>query len=157
MIVVDDFFPDADSIRNYSLDLDFHKPKKTDNWFGMRTSALSEIDYDFHEKIYNFFMRGMHVKDCLFYFHLLGEDYQFDKKYIHTDASTMAGLIYLSKNLNNNCGTIFFDNTGDNIEKTISPVYNSMVMYNSYIPHAPQGGCGTVKENMRLTLTFFLI
>lgn len=113
LTIVDKFFDDPDSIRNWALTLPYYKDDKG-RWPGARTKALHEINPDFVDyfakKFFSLFFdfekEAVHwAMDVCFH--------QIDKSYgsgwIHQDESTrIAGIVYLSPDINLASGTSIY-------------------------------------------------
>ncbi len=113
LTVVDKFFEDPDSIREWALSLPYYTDEKG-RWPGGRTQALHEInpefvDYfskKFFSLFFNFELEKVNwAMDMCFH--------QIDKSYgsgwIHQDESVrLAGIIYLTPNANPKSGTSLY-------------------------------------------------
>jgi hypothetical protein len=168
-IVVDNFFNNPDSIRNYALSLNYEEPNKLifDGWLGYRS-----FDYDkkfaeyFLNNINNYILEDINIFNFRYHFHYsLKKTKQtapcdFDEYKIHSDSERgcyFAGLVYLHPNPPPNTGTSFYSNSQDDSDYqfSINNKYNRLVCYPSIILHGPTNLFGDSKENGRLTLTFF--
>jgi len=116
-ICVDNFFNDPETVRNFALSLDYQK-SSTGKWPGSRTKSLDQISHDyfqsFCEKI---FLLNYDLKryDNLqwsveTYFQLIQplEYGKINTGWIHKDHNLFAGIVYLSPNIDVNCGTSIF-------------------------------------------------
>jgi hypothetical protein len=115
VMVVDDFFEDPDSIRNYALSLDYAKPD--DNYPGVRTELLDTLNDTLFKSLslrlfsllYDFKVHraGGHVQAC---FQLITEEYE--EGWVHSDLSTddwcIAGVVYLTPNAPLSGGTSLY-------------------------------------------------
>jgi hypothetical protein len=115
LAVVDDFFNDPNKIRNYGLSLDFHRDPKN-NWPGLRTRFLSEINHNFYSKVNNKII-SLYMEDiedrpysysASMQFQLIpaGENYN---GWIHADSpAVMTAIIYLTPSAGFDNGTSLF-------------------------------------------------
>jgi len=118
LTIVDKFFDDPDSIRNWALTLPYYKDDKG-RWPGARTRALHEINPDFVDyfakKFFSLFFdfekEAVHWSmDVCFQ--------QIDKSYgtgwVHQDESTrIAGIVYLSPEVDVYSGTSIYARTNE--------------------------------------------
>ena len=117
---VDNFYENPDKIREFALNLNYYS-SENGQWPGKRTKLLHEIDEKFFQNFctkifsmyydFNFMQLECKVSTC---FQLI-EPYENDmsslknKGFIHLDNdSTFAGIIYLTPNINSNCGTSLY-------------------------------------------------
>ena len=116
-LCIDDFYKNPDEIREFALKQDFCIDQY--NWPGRRTKMLSEINSDFFnmfcEKLLSIFYEFDSYTEWNIYtsFQIVqpfSNDEQSYKNYgfIHTDSELFSGIIYLTPNINKNCGTSIF-------------------------------------------------
>ena len=164
-IIVDNFYEDPDSIRNYALSLKYNQPKDftEDNvgWLGYRCFTRSDsfaLDLSKRLKKANCNFTAM-----MYYFHYCLEETKnfnaynmdFHEYKIHTDPiAKFAGVIYLHPDPPKNTGTSFYTDKKEYVS-SIENKYNRFICYPSNIYHGPTDLFGDTKENGRLTLTFF--
>ena len=130
-VCVDNFFDKPDLIRNFALSLP-KKPCFTGDWPGERSQELHTIDSELSNSIllkilssyFDFRYENIQWGSSSITFQQI-KNYSEDKTntknkgWIHQDHNyTLAGLIYLTPNIDINCGTSIFnikDNEKDNI------------------------------------------
>lgn len=124
-LCVDDFYKEPDIVRKFALEQDFCVTDK--EWPGRRTKLLNEIDTDFFgmfcEKLFSIyydFETSYTEWEVLTSFQLVPPFSPDEKSYknlgfIHKDdyevsnkTVVCAGIIYLTPNINKNCGTSIF-------------------------------------------------
>ena len=119
-LCIEDFFETPDEVREYALSLDYYK-SSDGAWPGTRTHPLSEVypeyyDY-FCQKIYALlpeFDSPNYYMDLRFQ---LVETFENNKRsyknrgFIHEDQCPYAGLVYLTPNIEKDCGTSLFEIT----------------------------------------------
>jgi len=177
-IIVDDFFENPDEIREWALNkFHFHLPQEhpegVGQFPGIRTSYFHKLD--FCKSMYDLMVKRvdeaiMKMQDlsnmedvylkhtAQFSFSLT---YKNSQTFLHKDDTTgsdirYAGVIYLHPNPENDTGTLIYDRERNHFE-TVSNKYNRFVLYNSQLPHQPQGNFGNEddKYSGRLVLTIF--
>ena len=119
-LCVDNFYDNPDLIRNFALSLDFEPPGDKENFPGIRTKCLSEIDNNFFkfsvEKLLSSFFDSKSIPE--WYGHTYFQKiYTFNSDryhpmnggWAHRDAhapfSTLAAVVYLNKNTCLDSGT----------------------------------------------------
>jgi hypothetical protein len=124
-IVIDNFFPQPDNVRNYALSLkEWHADEEL-RWPGIRTNSLHTFALDKHAElvwsIYNCLPRHLAMKYGSFkkfdaMFQIVSEDYI--DGWIHDDGADLdfAGLIYLNKNPCDDSGTSIYHHITDELE-----------------------------------------
>ena len=163
-LILENFFENPDNIVEYSKTLEFFKPKKDQNWPGLRTKSLHLINKSLYDyiifKILNIYydssfhyikyfkthvnFHKIHLKDYL----------NYDKKHTKNHRDTnfeLAGLIYLNKNFNEKTGTNIFDDNENTIVK-ISNNYNTLACYDAKKMH----GANELLDEERLTIVIFI-
>lgn len=169
-IVIDNFFEDPNSIRNYALSLNYQKPNKLnfEGWLGHRCFVRDEkFAKIFTNKINNYIQKNINVDRLEYTFHYSltatkqTAPFNFDEYKIHSDSDDdlycLSGLVYLHPNPPIKTGTSFYSEYDDNYEFSIENKYNRFICYPSNILHAPTDLFGDNKQNGRLTLTFFVL
>ena len=126
---VDNFYDDPDQIVNTALGLKYYAPHSEQNFAGLRTECISQINYDFFNFsvdrfLYCFFdMQPDTMWEAAVHFH---KNYCYDQNHphhpfnlgwIHKDDDkqfkTLAGVIYLNKKTYLNSGTSIYNLNGD--------------------------------------------
>ena len=184
IIVVDNFYKDPYSVRNFALSQDFNR---TGSYPGYRTKQmtteiikekLQEI-LNLNYKIINFSLTNDPNSISNGCFQITTS---YDRSWIHQDdTENWAGIIYLTPNAPINTGTTFYvlnelttgikdlNNYSDNnsikdysrdltkwkIVDKIGNVFNRLILFNSKRFHMSDDYFGTNKENGRLTQVFF--
>lgn len=123
-IVIDNFFPNPDAIREYALSIeDWHKDEEL-RWPGMRTNNLHTFALENHNElawsVYNCLPRNI-TSQCGEFekfdamFQLVGEEYI--DGWIHDDGTDLhfAGLVYLNPNPAPDSGTSMYHHTTDTL------------------------------------------
>ena len=168
IFVWDNFFDNADKIRDIALSSRFYSPDelmRNVNWRGFRTRELesyhNELLINSKKYILNKIVDQFNLKDYIIetFFHLTYRDTKntlenFDKKKWHCDANCRySGVVYLTPNPPKNSGTsIIFNGITNEIENC----FNRMVVYPANYTHAPTDLFGDSIKNGRVTLTFFV-
>lgn len=118
--IVDNFFEDADKVRNYALSLDYNYPKGY--YPGFRTEQLLRVNRNFYEYLkskilmcfFNPYKDMLDVElECQFQY----IPSYFEHGWIHQDIDfnrrNLAGVIYLSPDPPENTGTGFYKKIND--------------------------------------------
>jgi len=175
IIVVDDFYSNPDSVREYAKNLNF---SIEGNYPGRRTAPESNLKV--LESIFNTFQNVIPLIIKPWDYNNLGYNTAFqltleqDETWIHSDATDWACVVYLTPNAPVNSGTAFYSYEGkrqsfkkgaktpkpwsNSWVKTdiISNVYNRAVIYNGLLYHRSDlPGFGDSVSNGRLFQTFF--
>ena len=159
-IVVDNFFADVDSVRNYALSLEY-RPPNNEGWLGYRCFTTDEsFSKNLTEKIHQSIPESSSIDLFYYCFHYSLEEtkqtspYNFDEYKVHPDFCDFAGLIYLYPNPPERMGTSFYN---DSVEysSSVENKYNRLIYYPGKMWHGPTDLFGKTKEDARLTLTFF--
>jgi hypothetical protein len=173
IIIVDNVFKNPDSLINLAKEQAFYTSlnhpefENGAKWEGSRSSDLVSQNKEKFLPFFNelltrtlettFVSLHSNVKKHWYfrsYFHLLTEENIFSKDWIHTDQDvSYAGIVYLSKDLDNTSGTTIFKNKK---EIYIEDVFNRLVMYRADYEHSAKSGFGQSVHNGRLTLNFFV-
>jgi len=161
-IVKTSFFDNPKEIIDFSKQINWYKPGDRDNWPGLRSDNLFNINLKLHdyivEKIVRLYFNGH--KTSIGYtkiqFHKINyEDWlNHNRKNtrVHKDFTELAGIIYLNQNTNNlNTGTSLYDNDGEPILQ-ISNNFNTLACYDGNHYHGLTG----LDKNERLTIVIFL-
>lgn len=162
--ILENFFQNPDNIFNYSKTLKFFKPKKNENWKGVRTKSFHLINRELFDYIilkilsvyYDFSFHNVKYLNAHIMFHKidLKDSLNFDKKhaYTHRDIDDeLAGVIYLNKKINEETGTNIFDDNKNKIIK-VSNSYNTLVCYDAKKIH----GINNILDKERLTIVIFI-
>jgi Family of unknown function (DUF6445) len=161
-IVVDNFFEDPNSIRNYAMKLQYKFANlDNDGWLGYRCFTIDQnLTKKITEKIHQLIPTSSYIDTFNYYFHYSlkktkqTSPYNFHEYKIHCDSCDFAGLVYLYPNPPEKMGTSFYTDK----KKYFSSVenkYNRLIYYPGTMWHGPTDLFGDMKENARLTLTFF--
>lgn len=122
-ICVDNFYSDPDSVRNWALSLDY-KPDPDGRWPGKRSEKLHLVDptffHNFCCKIFSLYF-NLEIEDIEWIVHTQFQLIEpFDtvhnsiknSGWIHYDyGGIFGGIIYLTPNIDLNCGTSIFEQT----------------------------------------------
>jgi hypothetical protein len=115
-LCVDHFFNDPDKVRNYALSLDYFPPESS-AWPGKRSKRLDQVDTNYHqqfcEKLFSLFYDFKHHRvnwQVETYFQIIdaGETVDISSGWVHSDDCLYAGVIYLSPDIDLNCGTSIY-------------------------------------------------
>jgi hypothetical protein len=150
----DNFFENPDKIRDFALSLEF---QKSDNkaWPGKRTKALNLIS----ENYFNLFCRKFlalsfdlkRYQDFSWnietYFQMIepGEYCDVDQGWVHVDDSMYAGVIYLTPEMDLDCGTSIF--RPKSIVKSTSNLEEKHEMFLNFNPDKTDVYNQKLKEN----------
>jgi len=177
-IILDDFFENPDEVRDLALTkFKFYEPHEhtegVGGFPGIRTDYFHNLD--FTKSMYDYMvkqvdkavmkMQGLDTMDDSYLKHTaqfsFSLTYKNTQTFLHKDDTTgsdirYAGVIYLHPNPENDTGTLIYDKERNHFE-TVSNKYNRFVLYNSQLPHQPQGNFGNEddKYSGRLVLTIF--
>ena len=148
---IDNFFEEPDIILNLMNRLDWFEfnqhpsyPEACGKYVGKRTRQLHEIEPDFFNSVANLICKKVYSLDsisnisgfeyiCSMYFsHLMKNDEpekNSELKVIHKDEEVhKAGLIYLSKDIDSDSGTSFYDDDMKKIKEAKNK-FNRLVSY----------------------------
>jgi hypothetical protein len=161
-IVKENFFEKPDEIVGLTDKIEWLPPGPKADWPGVRSKNLCDILPNLNNHIISEVLKlyygrdNIEVLDTIIQFHKIKlSDYKnHNKKHtrFHKDYTDIAGLIYLSKNINDeNIGTSILDNDG-NLGVKISNVYNTLVCYDGNKLHGATG----LNDIERLTIVIFL-
>lgn len=177
--VVDDFYRDPDSVRDFALNMEFNV---TGNYPGFRTQPCTN-DGGYIDGIISSFEKIIGKKITYFPLDKYNTSFQYttatSKTWIHHDAMSYAAVIYLTPNAPLDSGTAIYRHQltgimkhgpqcpvdfndfelveGDwDIVAEAKNVYNRLVIYDSmYYHRSVVPGFGTNKYDGRLFQTFF--
>jgi hypothetical protein len=116
-ICVDEFFSDPLEVRKFALSLEFNKSPANENWPGKRTKPLYDIApayfENFASKLFALFYdyRKQHISwNVETYFQMIEPDEYgvFNTGWVHQDNHPMAGIVYLTPDMDVDCGTSLF-------------------------------------------------
>lgn len=158
-ILIDNFFPNVDAIREYALSLNYNKSSKETGWKGYRVRVdngriTNHIKSKLIEKDSNFANLDLEI-----YFHYSIDNTKkeitnFDERRLHKDVTEWAGVIYLHPNPIINSGTTLHSDSGELIHN-IENKYNRFIFYSGKILHGVLDTFGNSIEDGRLTITIF--
>ena len=155
LIVVDDFLPSPDLVREQVLNLDFCIEG---SFPGKRTMAA---DGEYQAFIQERFQLILNKKiECWkmdsFSFQMCYED---SETWVHKDESKWAGVLYLTPDAPTEAGTGIFKDLGNNdfeLVDAVANVYNRLILYRGDAYHRSLlSGFGNTLETGRLTQVFF--
>lgn len=169
ILIKDNFFNNAEDLRNLALSTRFFSAEEYNydvGWRGYRTNEMRDLDknilevasHQIKDELINFFNTEISDYDGNFYFHITLTDTKntlenFETNKFHIDDSKFAGIVYLSPNPPFKTGTtIIVDNKSNDIENK----FNRIVAYPSSYVHAPTDFFGDTMRTGRLTLSFFI-
>lgn len=161
-IIKNNFFENPEEVIKFSKQITWKKPSNQDNWPGLRSDNLFQINQKLHddivEKIVKLYFNGykVSIENTTIQFHKITyEDWLLhDKKNtrIHKDFTDLAGIIYLNQDTNNfYTGTTIYDkNKNPSIQ--VSNSFNTLACYDGNVYH----GATSLDKNERLTIVIFL-
>lgn len=176
--IVDNFYKNPDSVREFALSLDF---TVSGNYPGLRTEPCSN-DGNYIEEMKTSFENILNKKITYFPLEEYNTSFQYttwkDTTWVHHDMMSHAAVIYLHPNPLLDSGTSMYRHKGTGImrheeglpdfnkESTsledwetvteVKNIYNRAVVYDSqYYHRSTIPGFGIDKENGRLFQTFF--
>jgi hypothetical protein len=156
IIVKNNFFEHPDKVVEFANTLDFKPPLSYQNWPGVRTDNLVDIDKKFFGDVMIKILSTLYgntpfrFENSWLHFHKIKKGDTAKVSYHIDQDFEMASVIYLSEGDIDNGTTIFDEN--DKKQLVIANKYNSMVLYESNRLH------GTTNMNFdeeRLTLVAF--
>ena len=166
MIIEENFFDNVDEVRQLSLDAEFISHLDASalvGWRGFRAKITKEKYPELTEYItkkVNSLSTAFADKKLTLYFHLCLEETKalchpsFEETKMHKDPSNWAGVIYLTPNPKENCGTLMCSDDMSEC-KHIDNVYNRLIIYPSDILHGPNDFFGKDINDGRMTVTIF--
>ena len=177
-ITIQDVFENPDEIVRFaksqkydSKETHYHNVNGKSQFEGKRSQSIGDIDKQFSEKmnhqIYSKiflerFPQGFgriqykyHFKISS-YFHIVSEENEYSDNWKHyDDTSLMAGVVYLNKDTQEDCGTVIYKQNGE-VDQIVKNEYNKLVLYSSTHMQSAQRGFGTNVDDSRLTLNIFI-
>jgi len=169
-LIIDNFLKSPNRIRNLALSLDYRKRNIKENFEGVRSLSIEDIDKKLYNKICNKIILEYYNKKSKSFvaylqFHKTQEtdkqDPQFMYDRVHQDdGAIIAGMIYLTPDAPINCGTQTYQEIIKN--KQYKPdiimgnIYNRLVLYPAEYFHSAVNYFGNNKLN-RLVMLFFLM
>lgn len=167
-VIVDNFFNDPDSVREYALSLDYRKRNSGEFFEGMRSPPLHQINRSMYELICNkvidnYFGSVRYAYEAYVYFHKTSEEDKEDPNWkdinerVHTDDMLTAAIIYLTPDAPMNCGTQTYQLIDNKFVPDIimSNRYNRMISYSGAEYHSAMDFFGS-GDSSRLVVLFFL-
>lgn len=176
-IVIDNFYEDPDSVREFALTHkfsfhpDYHKGKRTDKVFPF-TGLKERFEYIIGSKIKNWEKYGT---NCVFQ-HCVAED----QIVFHFDSQEYAGVLFLTPDAPPTSGTTFYrskynkqmkikndkeydtvfkhghlNSQGFDIVDVVGNVYNRLVLFDSKLIHSASSYFGSTLQDSRLFQLFF--
>jgi len=160
------FFEQPIKMLKYFNSLELSPPTPKDNWPGLRSKNLCQINQKLHISIITKILKMYYNEDLLYekinikkssiFFHKIRyEDWKNHNKIytrIHKDDCSLASIIYLNEDINDeNTGTSIFDENKKPILK-ISNTFNTIACYDGNIYHGATG----LNKLERNTLVIFL-
>lgn len=161
-IIKENFFKNPDEIVGLTNKIKWIPPGLTADWPGVRSKNLCDILPNLNNYIISKILKlyygrdNIKVSDTIIQFHKIKlSDYENHNKKntrFHKDYTDIAGLIYLTKGINDETiGTSILDDEG-NLGVKISNVYNTLVCYDGNKLHGATG----LNDVERLTIVIFL-
>jgi hypothetical protein len=121
ILIVDDFYKDPDSIRNFALSQEFKNCKQANaggNWPGQRSGFLHNLDSSVSEEFHNTFLGNLLENNPIKYKGYIETNFQIcysnnGDSWVHYDTPTWhcthVGLVYLTPKPPKNSGTLFYE------------------------------------------------
>ena len=157
IIVKNNFFEKPDTVVEYSKTLDFKPALSYQNWPGLRTDNLYDIDRKFFSSVMLRILSTLYddkqirFENSWLHFHKINRGDKAKVSYHIDDGFKYASVIYLTKDGDIDNGTTIFDEN-DNKQVVVANKYNSMVLYESNRLH---GATNMNFDEERLTLVAF--
>lgn len=165
-IIKNNFFTYPDKILDLYNKVIMKKGSSDDNWPGVRSKNLIDINKKLHLNIvdavlklyfgerYNMCWEKIFIDSSDIYLHkITHQDWLNHNKMntrIHKDNCDLAGIIYLNQGNNENTGTTIYDENKNPVT-VISNNYNSIALYDGKMYH----GATSLDEKDRLTIVMF--
>lgn len=152
-LCVDNFFNNPDEVRKFALSLEY-TPSETGKWPGKRTHSLDQISQNyfqnFCEKLFllNYDLRKSEVSWIVeTYFQIIepGSYEDLNVGWVHKDTAMFAGIIYLTPDIDLNCGTSIFRSSVDFARPT--NVLEKKEMYLNFNKNNKESYQEKLKEN----------
>jgi hypothetical protein len=173
LVIIDDFYPDPDAVRDFALKQDF---TVSGNYPGLRTGSFATADNKRRfESILgrniNYFPEGYNGS-----FQIVTSEL---KSWIHRDRTRFGGVVYLTPDPPVNSGTIFYRHRETGLVKApdkaaearlnldandeakwevidrIGNKYNRLILFDGFLTHKSDEYFGNSRETGRLFQTFF--
>lgn len=169
IIVIDDILDNPDEVVEFAIKQKYYTPEECPNpkkikinWKGMRSDIIDKIVAEpLFAKIFKKIneltpCKHLTIKNDSF-FHMMTENDVYNDTWPHSDVNdSMAGVIYLTKNPIESCGTMIYQKEDDSEPIIVENAYNRLVLYNGKLLHsAIGGGFGKRCDDCRLTIVFF--
>jgi len=157
MIIIDNFLPNPNQIREDALELTYTKAEpNSPGWKGFRCLYTSMVGDELTELVRGKLLELDSKFDNPFlrcYFHYTLNEDMSDT--IHTDGVfDFAGVLYLTPNPPPNSGTAFYNHNNEEVDY-VENVYNRLTIYPSNIRHSIKESFGDNITNGRLVYTVF--
>lgn len=167
MKIIDNYFNDPDSIRDFALNQVFYSkethPGDIAQFPGMRTDYINNLDLGLYNNLVESQVNALQTVIKKYNFTEYWTKFSFSYTLnnvgigLHRDFTDnwngfkkfYGGVIYLHPNPEKGCGTIVNS-------KTVENKYNRYVLYDATHLHGLEGSFGTTKYNSRLVLTHFM-
>lgn len=155
LTVTDDYFENPYEIRKYALSQTYYPFFGGDRGFRYNFKCKNSIEKLIRRQIRATIREKTDLKEfgLLVDFHLSPEfvmkSLDFRNKYHIDGTDGYAGVIYLHPDPPEYTGTCFSGG------KCVKNKFNRMVLYPKNVTHAPNQLFGSVKEDSRMTITFF--
>ena len=165
-IIVDNFFDDPDSIREFALGLNYYPRRINQFYEGIRSEPLHELDKNLYNKICSkiileYYGHANYIYEGPIYFHQTRETDKNDEQWIfdkiHRDKAITAGIVYLTPNAPLDCGTQTYEKKGKSFfpDVVMGNRYNRLIAYNANTYHSATNFFGNNNQS-RLCMLFFL-
>ena len=158
-ILIDNFFNDVNSIRNYALSLSYENSSKITGWKGDRTSVTNTSILEYiKSKLVDIDAALSNLELEVYFYYSIDETKNeikdFSKNRLHKDVTEWAGVIYLTPNPPLNSGTTLHRDNGELI-CNIENIYNRFIFYKGNTLHGVLNTFGNTIEDSRITITIF--
>ena len=156
IIVKNNFFVKPDEVVEFSKTLEYNLPSSNQNWPGVRTDNLADIDKGFFGQVMLKILSSLYgdkpvrFEDSWLHFHKIKKGDEAKISYHVDEDFELASVIYLSEGDIDN-GTTLFDENGKK-QVIVANKYNSMILYDSNRLH---GATNMNFDKERLTLVAF--
>lgn len=167
LVCVDNFYDNPDEVRNFALKQPYYDDIG-DRFPGKRTKMIKDINPDFYDKFTRKIISMFYDLDMVkvnftldSQFHLVPPNpslVRYEHIRIHKDrGSLVAGLVYLSPDIEIESGTSIYQETedGKKLETLkVGNLYNRLIMYDAMVLHG--ANFSSSKKVSRLTQVFFM-
>lgn len=165
-IVIDNFFQNPDSVRNFALKLNYRSRDPHEFFEGRRSDHVHKLDRELCNNvcskiILEYFGAGNYNYEASVFFHMTSDNDKHDPQWItnkvHTDPVIVTGIVFLSPNLPVNCGTQTYQSINGKYvpDVVMGNQYNRLIAYNGDVPHSAMDLFGE-GDSSRLVMLFFL-